>query len=154
MDRWTEMEVLVQIAETGTLGGAAEALSLSTSSASRYLASLEDRLGAALVMRNTRRLQLTDTGRAYLARLRAALEAGDDFALSALNTLASLSASLTVGLAALQPGAEAEALWAAANLEEDWQAELWGKDWEAEERRAKRLATFSAAMDFARLARS
>ena len=28
MDRWTEMEVLVQIAETGTLGGAAEALGL------------------------------------------------------------------------------------------------------------------------------
>lgn len=73
MDRWTEMEVLVQIAETGTLGGAAEALGLSTSSASRYLASLEDRLGAALVMRNTRRLQLTDTGRAYLARVRASL---------------------------------------------------------------------------------
>ena len=49
MDRWTEMEVLVQIAETGTLSGAADALGLSSSSASRYLASLEDRLGASLV---------------------------------------------------------------------------------------------------------
>ncbi|MDP3521510.1 MAG: LysR family transcriptional regulator [Hydrogenophaga sp.] len=73
MDRWTEMEVLVQIAETGTLSGAADALGLSTSSASRYLASLEDRLGASLVMRNTRRLQLTEAGRAYLARVRATL---------------------------------------------------------------------------------
>lgn len=91
---------------------------------------------------------------ATLTRLRAVLEAEDAFALSALNTLASLSASLTVGLAALQPGADAEALWAAANLEEDWQAELWGKDWEAEERRARRLATFAAAVEFARLARS
>lgn len=73
MDRWTEMEVLVQIAETGTLTGAADALGLSTSSASRYLASLEDRLGASLVMRNTRRLQLTEAGRAYLLRVRATL---------------------------------------------------------------------------------
>lgn len=73
MDRWTEMEVLVQINETGTLSGAADALGLSTSSASRYLASLEDRLGASLVMRNTRRLQLTETGRVYLARVRATL---------------------------------------------------------------------------------
>lgn len=73
MDRWTEMEVLVQIAETGTLTGAADALGLSTSSASRYLASLEERLGASLVMRNTRRLQLTETGRTYLAQVRATL---------------------------------------------------------------------------------
>jgi DNA-binding transcriptional LysR family regulator len=73
MDRWTEMEVLVQIAETGTLSGAADALGLSSSSASRYLASLEDRLGASLVMRNTRRLQLTEAGRAYLARVRTTL---------------------------------------------------------------------------------
>ncbi|MFC0588490.1 ATP12 family chaperone protein [Novosphingobium aquiterrae] len=90
---------------------------------------------------------------ATLERLRAALSAQDAFALSALNTLASLAASLVVGLAALEPEAEAEALWAVANLEEDWQADLWGKDWEAEERRAKRLAIFTAAMDFARLAR-
>ncbi|MFM5886223.1 MAG: ATP12 family chaperone protein [Novosphingobium sp.] len=87
-----------------------------------------------------------------LHRLRAVLQAQDAFALSALNTLASLATSLVIGLAALEPGAEADALWAAANLEEDWQADLWGKDWEAEERRARRLATFGAAMDFARLA--
>lgn len=91
---------------------------------------------------------------ATLARLRAVLEAQDAFALSALNTLASLAASLVIALAALEPGAVADALWAAANLEEDWQAELWGKDWEAEEHRARRLATFNAAVGFALLARS
>jgi chaperone required for assembly of F1-ATPase len=56
-----------------------------------------------------------------------------------------------VGLAALEPGANAEALWSAANLEEDWQAELWGQDWEAADLRARRLATFAAAAEFARL---
>lgn len=91
---------------------------------------------------------------ATLGRLRGALEAEDDFTLSALTTLASLSASLVVALAAIAPGAEAEPLWALANLEEDWQAELWGRDGETEARRARRLATFAAAMDFARLART
>lgn len=88
-----------------------------------------------------------------LARLEAVLVAQDDTALAALRTLASLAASLVIALAALEPGADAAALWDAANLEEDWQAELWGKDAEAQARRAQRFAGFSAAMRFAALAR-
>ena len=90
---------------------------------------------------------------ATLAALRAKVEALDPFALAALQTLASLSASLVVGLAALDPGADAESLFAAANLEEDWQAEQWGWDWEAEDRRARKLAEFAAGARFAALAR-
>lgn len=88
-----------------------------------------------------------------LARLRGVLAAETPFALAALRTLASLSASIVVGLAALAPGADAQALWDAANLEEDWQAELWGKDAEATGLRARRFAAFAAAMRFAELAR-
>lgn len=91
---------------------------------------------------------------ATLARLEAVLAAQSDFNLAALNTLASLAASLVVGLAALAPDADAEVLWAAANLEEDWQAELWGQDAEAQALRSRRLATFAAAIKFARLGRS
>lgn len=87
-----------------------------------------------------------------LQRLQAVLTAESDFSLAALNTLTSLAASLVIGLAALAPDADAEALWNAANLEEDWQVELWGKDAEAEERRARRYAAFAATMRFARLA--
>jgi len=90
---------------------------------------------------------------ATLARLQAVLETQDNFTLSALTTLAALAASLVIALAALQPDADPAALWAAADLEEDWQAELWGRDHEAEARRARRLAAFGAALDFARLAR-
>lgn len=90
---------------------------------------------------------------ATLRRLETVLTAESDVALAALNTLASLAASLVIGLAALEPDADAAALWSAANLEEDWQAELWGKDAEAEVLRTRRFSTFSAAMDFARLAR-
>lgn len=86
-------------------------------------------------------------------RLEAVLADRSDFALAALRTLASLAASLVIGLAALEPGADAEALWQAANLEEDWQAELWGKDYEAEALRALRFRAFAAAMRFAELAR-
>ncbi|WP_309752773.1 ATP12 family protein [Novosphingobium sp.] len=88
-----------------------------------------------------------------LARLCRALDAENDFTLSALTTMASLAASLVVALTTLQDGADANALWTAAELEEDWQAELWGKDYEAEERRARRFAAFRAAMGFAGLVR-
>ena len=90
---------------------------------------------------------------ATLAALRAHLESLDPFALAALQTLASLAASLTIGLAALELKADAAALFAASNLEEDWQAEQWGWDYEAEETRARKLATFVQAARFAVLAR-
>ncbi|WP_114520609.1 ATP12 family protein [Altererythrobacter sp. ZODW24] len=95
------------------------------------------------------RQQPTET----LDRLRAELSQMDDFALSALTAAASLAASLCVGLAAIEDGADAEELWAIANLEEDWQAEQWGWEASAEELRAKRLGNFREAMRFAALSR-
>jgi DNA-binding transcriptional LysR family regulator len=73
LDRWTEIELFVQVAETGSLSRAAEALELSNAAASRHLSALEERLGARLVERNTRRLYLTDTGTEFYARARAIL---------------------------------------------------------------------------------
>ena len=87
------------------------------------------------------------------ARLEALLAGRDAFQLAALETMTSLAASLVAGLAALEEGADAEALFAAANVEEDWQAELWGWDLQAEKRRAARLEAFRRAAEFARLAR-
>ena len=80
-------------------------------------------------------------------------EAQSDFGLAALRNLASLSASLVIGLSALAEDADPKALWDVANLEEDWQAELWGKDAEAQARRDLRQAAFTAASRFAALAR-
>jgi len=73
LDRWTEIELFVQVAETGSLSRAAEALELSNAAASRHLSALEERLGARLVERNTRRLYLTDTGAEFFSRARAIL---------------------------------------------------------------------------------
>lgn len=88
-----------------------------------------------------------------IGRLRAVLEAQDDFTLAALKTLSSLAASLTIALAAIEPDADVIGLWDAANLEEDWQAELWGKDGEAMARRERRQRDFAAAARFAELVR-
>ena len=88
-----------------------------------------------------------------LARLRERLERLDAFTLAACETITRLAASLTIGLLALEPDADAEALFTAANCEQDWQAELWGWDWQAEQDRARRLAPCEQAVLFARLAR-
>ena len=74
MDRWTEMELFVQVAETGSLSRAADALHLSNAAVSRHMAAMEERLGARLVERNTRRLYLTETGKEFLARARQILD--------------------------------------------------------------------------------
>jgi DNA-binding transcriptional LysR family regulator len=73
VDRWTEMALFVQVAETGSLGRAADALGLSNAAASRSLSALEERLGARLVERNTRRLFLTEPGQEFLRRSKAIL---------------------------------------------------------------------------------
>ncbi len=89
---------------------------------------------------------------ATMAALRGELEALSPFALAALHNTASLSASLIVGLAALDPQADLVALWDAASAEEDWQASLWGKDEEALARRTRRGEAFAQAARFAHLA--
>lgn len=88
-----------------------------------------------------------------LDRLRAVLEAQDDFTLAALRSLSGISASLTIALLAADGPHAIEVLWQASELEELYQAELWGADAEAEARQAKRLRDFEAAVRFAGLVR-
>lgn len=73
MDRINELELLVAVADHGSLGAAAAALNLSNAAASRTLAALEARLGVRLVERNTRRLYLTNEGREFCERARTIL---------------------------------------------------------------------------------
>ena len=73
MDRWTEIELFVRVAETGSLSRAADALDLSNAAASRHLSALEARPDARLVERNTRRLYLTDTRQEFFSRAKGLL---------------------------------------------------------------------------------
>jgi DNA-binding transcriptional LysR family regulator len=67
------MEFFVQVAELGSLTKAAEKLDMSNAAASRTLSALEERLGARLVERTTRRLWLTEVGQTFYQRCSAML---------------------------------------------------------------------------------
>jgi LysR family transcriptional regulator for bpeEF and oprC len=68
MDRLNGMRVFARVAELGSFARAADALELSRARASELVAGLERALGARLLHRTTRRLSLTDDGRAYYER--------------------------------------------------------------------------------------
>ncbi|WP_028456465.1 LysR family transcriptional regulator [Chitinilyticum litopenaei] len=74
MDRLTAMRVFVTVVDTGSQSAAAERLDLSRPVVSRYLAELEDWLGARLMHRTTRKLTLTPAGMELLPRCRQLLE--------------------------------------------------------------------------------
>jgi DNA-binding transcriptional LysR family regulator len=64
------MRVFATVVETGSFVRAAEHLQLSATAASRYVAELEKLLGAQLLQRSTRRLNLTEVGANYYDRCR------------------------------------------------------------------------------------
>ncbi len=64
------MSIFVEVAKQQGFAPAARSLNLSTSAVSRYVIELEDWLGVQLFQRTTRKLSLTDSGKAYLDRCR------------------------------------------------------------------------------------
>lgn len=68
MNRLFEAEVFVRVVEDGSLTAAARRLGMTTSYVSKLVTRLEERLGARLAIRTTRKLTLTDTGRSYYER--------------------------------------------------------------------------------------
>lgn len=88
-----------------------------------------------------------------LQTLKTLIEGQDAFALAGLQAATSLTASLVIGLIAIEDQADVQALWHAAWLEEEWQADLWGRDEESEQRKAKREIDFLNAVRFVNLAR-
>ncbi len=78
--------VFARVVEAGSFTAAASALGVRKSSVSRSVAALEADLGIRLLQRTTRRLSMTDAGRAYYQRARDAL-AGLDEARQAVSSL-------------------------------------------------------------------
>jgi DNA-binding transcriptional LysR family regulator len=68
----------VETADSGSLSAAAERLGVTPAAVSKSLARLEEQLGVRLLHRSTRRLSLTEEGRGFLAKARAALRALDE----------------------------------------------------------------------------
>lgn len=78
MDRLHAMRVFVTVVDLGSQSAAADHLQLSRPVVSRYLAELEDWVGARLMQRTTRKLSLTAAGQETLPRCRQLLELAGD----------------------------------------------------------------------------
>lgn len=68
MDRFEDLRAFAAVVETGSFTAAADRLGVAKSAVSRRVAALEERLGAQLLNRTTRRHSLTDTGRSFYER--------------------------------------------------------------------------------------
>ena len=68
MDRLSAIQVFAQVVESGSFAKAADRLGLSTSATSRHVAELEGHLQTRLLNRTTRRVSLTESGRAFYER--------------------------------------------------------------------------------------
>jgi LysR family transcriptional regulator for bpeEF and oprC len=78
MDRFQAMRVFTRVAELGSFTRAASELGLSRARVSEAVSELEQALGARLLHRTTRRVSLSDDGRAYHERARQILADMDD----------------------------------------------------------------------------
>jgi len=74
MESLSDVAVFVQVVRDGSFTKAADRLELSRSVVSKYVTRLEERLGARLLNRTTRRLSLTEAGRVFYERSRRGLE--------------------------------------------------------------------------------
>ncbi|WP_047249315.1 LysR family transcriptional regulator [Chromobacterium subtsugae] len=92
MDRFSEIRAFVAVAELGSFVAAADRLELSRAMVTKLVASLENRLGARLMHRTTRKLSLTEAGETYLSQAGSLLAELDE-----LDALLSHGASEPVG---------------------------------------------------------
>jgi len=74
LDSLSDMSVFVQVVDAGSFTVASEKLGMSKSVVSKYVSRLEDRLGARLLNRTTRKLSLTEAGRGFYERSQRILE--------------------------------------------------------------------------------
>lgn len=70
MDKLRSMEVFVSVVDAGSFTAAARAFDISTVMVGKHIAALEQRLGARLLNRTTRRQSLTEIGELYCEQCR------------------------------------------------------------------------------------
>jgi DNA-binding transcriptional LysR family regulator len=83
MDRLTSLTAFVRVVDSGGFSAAGRKLNMSTTMVSNHVQALEERLGARLLHRTTRKVSVTEVGRAYYDRatqILSDLEQADDIA--------------------------------------------------------------------------
>ena len=83
-----------------------------------------------------------------LAAISKALTAENEFRLTAIHNVTTLTGSTLIAMMTAAGALSGEAAWAAAHADEDWQIEQLGSDEEAEARRAVRKQDFDATLQF------
>src|SRR5580698_2422789 len=78
MDRFENARVFTTVIEAGGFTAAAERLGLSRAATSKHVQQLEERLGARLLDRTTRRVSVTDAGRRFYEQCRRILAELDE----------------------------------------------------------------------------
>ncbi|MFM0740954.1 LysR family transcriptional regulator [Paraburkholderia xenovorans] len=73
MDRLTSMAVFVKTVDSGSFAAAALAFGMSSQMAGKHVSTLEERVGARLLNRTTRRQSLTEIGQIFYERCKALL---------------------------------------------------------------------------------
>lgn len=91
------MDVFVRIVDSGSLSGAARSARLSLPAVSRQLSALEKQLGASLVVRSTRGLSVTDTGRTFYEHAKVLLRDAE-LAITAMRSARALAGRLSVSV--------------------------------------------------------
>ncbi len=95
MDLLVAMRVYVRVVERGSMSAAARDLGMGQPAVSERIDRLEQYLGTRLLLRNTRRLSMTDVGAAFYERSKQVLENADD-ALTVANADQSLRGTLRI----------------------------------------------------------
>jgi len=96
MDRLHSMRVFQSVIDEGSFAASARALDLSPAAVTRLISDLETHLGARLIRRTTRRIALTDTGEAYLERVRPILREIDEAETAATASTRELQGTLHI----------------------------------------------------------
>ena len=109
MDKFLEMQTFASVVDAGSFVRAAESLDMSKAAVSRYVADLEERLGVRLLHRTTRKLSLTEEGRAFHVRCKVLLgeleEAESEITASSAQAsgLVKINVPVTFGIMYLAP---------------------------------------------------
>lgn len=109
MNQLEEIKTFVQIVESGSNTAAADHMNIAASATSKRLKELEVRLGAPLIVRTTRRMSLTNVGKAFYKRCRDILdelEAAEDEVRDSENSLKGrlkIAVPVTFGVSHLTP---------------------------------------------------
>lgn len=109
MAKFEEIEAFVAIARAGSISKAAKNRNMTKSALSRRLSELENRIGAQLIMRTTRRLNLTDAGTKFLEQAErilddlAAAESAAGADTGSFQGRLRIAAPLSYGLTKLKP---------------------------------------------------